>query len=102
MKCLAIITDDKLVQKLAVYYDNNDDIEEIKSEIIRRITDIKPTDIELITQIIKTAEEIQTVDSDMLRQSQTMKKLGRHYHKLKNRLLARIKNESDVALCETT
>lgn len=104
MKCLTIITDDELVQKLAVYYDDDGNIDEIKSEIMCRIAkkaNIKPADIELIAQIIEIAEEIEMADSDMLRQSETMRELGRCYHELKKRLLACIKNESDL-LCETT
>ena len=104
MRCLTIITDEELVQKLAVYYDNEGDIDDIKSEIIHKIgrkSDVEEKDIDLINQIIETAKAIQRADFDLLRQSKRMKKLGKYYHKLKNQLLSRMKSESGV-LSETT
>ena len=62
---------------------------------------VRKVDTNLIDQIIKKAKAIENADFDLLSQSQRMKKLSRQYDKLKNQLLARMKNESNVP-CKTT
>ena len=104
MTCLTMITDDELLQKLAVYNNGYSDLATVKAEIIRRIvrkSQIRKADTDLIDQIIKMAKAIEEADFDLLHQSQRMKELSRQYHKLKNQLLSRMKNESNV-LCQTT
>jgi hypothetical protein len=104
MTSLILLDDEGLVQQLALYNNSPDTIRDIKSEIVRRITkrsQFREEDNKTIDQLIKISKTIENIDLDMLSESQRMKELSAKYYKLKNRLLLRLKNESDV-LCKTS
>ena len=104
MICLTVLNNEDLLQRLALYNNTPSDLVAVKTEIIRRIvkkSQVRKVDTDLINQIVKKAKAIEDADFDLLHQSQRMKELSVQYHKLKNRLLSRIENESNV-LCETT
>ncbi len=99
MTCLIGLTDDELLQRMAVVVYSQSDFTAVKTEILRRIAEksqVAQTDIDLIKQITENAKAIEDADLDMSRQSQRMKKLSRQYHKLKNQLLSRMKNEGGI------
>lgn len=98
-----MLANEDLLQRLALYNNTPSALADVKAEIIRRIvkkSQVRKVDTDLIDQIIKKAKAIEDADSDLLHQSQRMKKLSGQYHKLKNQLLERMENESNV-LCET-
>lgn len=99
MTSLLFLTDEGLVQQLALYNNTPETLRDIKLEIGRRIikkSQFRQSDAKLIDQLIKIAEEIEGADFDLLGESQRMKKLSTKYYKLKKQLLLRIKNENSI------
>lgn len=97
MTCLTVLTADELIQRLAVYNNNPNNLAAATAEILRRmarVSQIRHTDRKLIDQIIKKAKAIEDADSDLSHQSQRMRQLGEQYHKLKRQLMDRMQKEN--------
>jgi hypothetical protein len=74
-----VLSADELIQRLAIYNNNPDNLAAARAEILlrmARVSQIRHTDRKLIEQIIKKAKAIEDVDFDLSHQSQRMRRLG--------------------------
>ena len=89
MKFLAEIADHELLQKL-VRCRNPINIAGIKTEILRRISQVTQADTDLIDQIVILEEDMNAVDSDFIEPTEKMRELGLESFAVKQQLLKRM------------
>ena len=93
-----IMTDDQLLQNLAIHRESI----AIKQEIIARIRRYsKPNEVDrqLITEAVEKLRMMEEMDSDLIDQSGRCKRLSQEYLEIRNQLLQRMQGKQPAELC---
>lgn len=93
-----VMTDDQLLQNLAIHRENT----AIRLEIIAKIgRHIEPSeeDRQLITDAVEKLRQMEEMDSDLIDQSGRCRRLSQEYLEIRNQLLQRMKGEEPAELC---
>ena len=100
MTALMLLTDDELLQRMAVYNNSCKEVSEIRHEIYKRISKkstLTSHDIALVNWLIEKAQEIEDNDLDLI-DSSKMDKLNKQYAELKRQALGRMDGQDHARL----
>ncbi len=92
------MTDDQLLQNLAIHRENI----AIGLEIIRRIskyTQATEQDRQLISDAVEKLRIMEEMDSDLIDQSGRCKRVSQEYLEIRNQLLQRMRGAQPAELC---
>ena len=87
----------RLLETMAVHSDDQEFLDQVRQEILRRIDQKSASDdcdSQLIDSMIECLQKMEATDSDLAHQNQALLDLGRQYADLKAKLLARLRGES--------